>query len=424
MNPRSVFRDLVSRRQPRKLPLPVAPQIVCPTGAWRVTPTGGAGTTDFVRRLMSTPVERTRHARAVQMHENSHARWSPTPEQLKWLREKGATDEAIHACEEPRIELLGIGAGVDVIAHALQDRELACFSNMCKDPKVPARLIAQFYLAAHSQKLGSSVRRMVGKRDASIGKRCKRILALLDHSPGPGSMMTLLKMSILFDGLFPKDPPKDLNPNTGVDNELTERIEYARDNSPPVWGEMLEYRLPLTHPYSAHIDARRHRRTYAGSTLKRLDRLAFGVGKAFERKRRVQGGTVLVDFSGSMGEPKNTIDYVLENLPGARIAGYACAHPQFTYEHSEFMGKGILGIVAEKGRTTKLTTDNLRNYFGGRNLVDGPALRWLARQPGPRFWVSDGGVNGLSGCGWLLLEECKAICKASSIARVDPSLLD
>jgi hypothetical protein len=29
------------------------------------------------------------------------------------------------------------------------------------------------------------------------------------------------------------------------------------------------------------------------------------------------------------------------------------------------------------------------------NVVDGPALEWLGRQPGPRIWVSDGLVTGV-----------------------------
>jgi hypothetical protein len=30
------------------------------------------------------------------------------------------------------------------------------------------------------------------------------------------------------------------------------------------------------------------------------------------------------------------------------------------------------------------------------NVVDGPALRWLARQPEPRIWISDGHVTGIA----------------------------
>lgn len=31
---------------------------------------------------------------------------------------------------------------------------------------------------------------------------------------------------------------------------------------------------------------------------------------------------------------------------------------------------------------------------GSGNIVDGPALEWLNKQPGPRVWVCDGGVTG------------------------------
>ena len=32
--------------------------------------------------------------------------------------------------------------------------------------------------------------------------------------------------------------------------------------------------------------------------------------------------------------------------------------------------------------------------LGRGNIVDGPALRWLAQQPEPRIWISDGQVTG------------------------------
>ena len=32
---------------------------------------------------------------------------------------------------------------------------------------------------------------------------------------------------------------------------------------------------------------------------------------------------------------------------------------------------------------------------GGGNIVDGPALDWLATQAEPRIWISDGAVTGI-----------------------------
>ena len=55
----------------------------------------------------------------------------------------------------------------------------------------------------------------------------------------------------------------------------------------------------------------------------------------------------------------------------------------------------------------------------GGNVVDLPALRWLAKQPGPRVWVSDGAVTG---SGDLPNDEitkaCRELCMTAGIKQV------
>jgi hypothetical protein len=56
--------------------------------------------------------------------------------------------------------------------------------------------------------------------------------------------------------------------------------------------------------------------------------------------------------------------------------------------------------------------------YGHGNVVDEPALRWLARQRAPRYWVSDGGVSGVgdrSSAG--VQRRCAEICRVAEIRR-------
>ena len=103
----------------------------------------------------------------------------------------------------------------------------------------------------------------------------------------------------------------------------------------------------------------------------------------FRRKRRGRGGaSVLVDTSGSMSIETPDLDGLLLATPaGARVAIYS-ANRRY----------GELRIVAHGSR--RAVAADLEP-FGSANVVDVPALEWLAKQPGPRLWVSDGKVTGI-----------------------------
>lgn len=74
-------------------------------------------------------------------------------------------------------------------------------------------------------------------------------------------------------------------------------------------------------------------------------------------------------------------------------------------------------LLADKGFVAQR---EFRTHAGaGANLIDGPALMWLAKKNEPRFWVSDGLVTG-SGevTNATLKAECKYICTRYHIKRV------
>jgi hypothetical protein len=106
-------------------------------------------------------------------------------------------------------------------------------------------------------------------------------------------------------------------------------------------------------------------------------------GAVFARKRRVPGGTVLIDASGSMNLTHAQVKAIVEKTAGATVAVYLGTGDDMT---------GVLRIVAKRGRMAERFTGYDNDSSG--NVVDVPALDWLCKQPKPRIWVCDGIVTG------------------------------
>jgi hypothetical protein len=81
---------------------------------------------------------------------------------------------------------------------------------------------------------------------------------------------------------------------------------------------------------------------------------------------------------------------------------------------------GTLHIVARKGRVANADGLRLARSSGSGNIVDGPALQWLAQQQAPRLWVSDGYVTGKYDRSSIDLgADAQIICNKAKIRRVE-----
>jgi len=84
---------------------------------------------------------------------------------------------------------------------------------------------------------------------------------------------------------------------------------------------------------------------------------------------------------------------------------------------------GHLVVAVRDGRAASLRSvrDGLAGLGG--NCVDLPALQWLARQPAPRFWVTDEEVGCSStvgfGRGSLSWQECRTAATAAGVTIVE-----
>jgi hypothetical protein len=170
-------------------------------------------------------------------------------------------------------------------------------------------------------------------------------------------------------------------------------------------GRLVVRRAPLEVALRARGGTRGWRAATEGSVVRYVHR--FATDRAiFRRRAYVRGGTLLVDTSGSMHlDPEQLDRFLLRTPAGTRVAIYSGAREE-----------GELRIVAEGGR--RAAPAHLARYGAG-NVVDLPALEWLARQRAPRVWVTDGGVTGVGDRPSRdLRTRCRAVRGRAGIRRV------
>jgi len=193
-----------------------------------------------------------------------------------------------------------------------------------------------------------------------------------------------------------------------VYERMLKRERRRRGRRGIVAGHMRIARPPLTErqPSVLRAGVSRSRCGTEGTRISRPDRLA--IDRAiFSRTGAGGGGTVLVDTSGSMSITAEEVEEIVRAAGGAAVVAI----------YSGSGDAGELRIVARGDR--RVASDQFES-FGSGNVVDLPALEWLAKQPAPRFWLSDGCVTGVGdqGCDELL-ERCKTVIERGRIQRVD-----
>jgi len=139
-------------------------------------------------------------------------------------------------------------------------------------------------------------------------------------------------------------------------------------------------------------------------------------GRAWHAKLAGLGGTILLDHSGSMSINEAQLQQLLHRSPLATIAAYSGGD----YVDTDGWAAGHLTILAKEGR---YAAKSVWPMFAGGNVVDGPALRWLAKQARPRVWISDGevtaatlGTNEKDASNAMKLE-CALLCRMAGIAQ-------
>ena len=195
--------------------------------------------------------------------------------------------------------------------------------------------------------------------------------------------------------------------NKRMRKELIETMTYRTSDGVGRWGEMDTLEPPLTVNLQGRLkNNRMYRPADFGYNPKYINRYCID-RKIFKQKQNVKGGTILIDASGSMSFNGQDILEIMQMLPAVNIAMYN------GYGHT-----GTLRVIARNGM--RVDDNYLDRYSGGGNVVDGPALRWLASMPPRRIWVSDMYVFGAgnNSSGFNLIKECYDLCTQNKIINL------
>jgi hypothetical protein len=175
------------------------------------------------------------------------------------------------------------------------------------------------------------------------------------------------------------------------------------------WGECEVLSAPLAAPRRVR-PTRGFRAGYVGAPVFWARLPPAGDGAVFRSRRPTLGGTVLIDVSGSMRLTQEDVERIVAAAPGAVVAVYA--------SYSD-LRRGAVTVVAKGGRVANIPAALAK--YGIGNVVDGPALEWLGRQPGPRIWISDGDVTGVGdSIHPALYLDAMRLCRKYGIRRVEP----
>ena len=408
MEGEKVRQDKRKRREP-SAPRPVRiyplPEAVSGGRTWAVREAGTNETphVDLGTYAMAIPTEDDPVAAWVRLHEMAHARWTPVNAH-KTAAAEALTPMSLNACEDARIHRKLRDADFP-IGKALRAEDEQRIAEHFAAGGMEALDAARFLMAAigtgdepfvrdqvRSIEGGRAIEEVVrdvwrtcfGKRRPAFPKTIEAAKALDDWFGEPPDTEVLADLEKVLHRL----PDR---PDTG-----------RRAPGEAVWGTMKIEKVPLPLRLPSRIRNRTRRCIPEGAVPRNWHRLPID-GAVFTKKtKRLAGGVVLIDQSGSMHFTPDDVLTILLAAPAAVVATYA--------GHS---ASGVLRILAAGGKRCKdedvhLTMDN--------NTVDGPALEWIGGLPGPRFWVSDGLATSPGGDA---IRSAVRIAMKHSIRRVD-----
>jgi hypothetical protein len=203
-----------------------------------------------------------------------------------------------------------------------------------------------------------------------------------------------------------RDPRRDIFTKPPVNEQEYDPLNPPELNT-PLWGDMIIKRPVLNRKLDFFDMKRAKSRATLEGAIPRYPHRAFSDGRIFNKRRKTPGGSVLIDDSGSMHLAEETLEAIIKAAPAVVIGAYSGNYTD-----------GQLSILAENGKWCRPAGKNMP--AGANNLVDFPALQWLAEQPAPRIWVTDGYVvprdeNRM----YEAYVQCIEFCYANDINRVD-----
>ena len=381
---------------------------------------------------MLVPFGTEMRERAVRLHEMMHVKITPALAIQEAAAEHELPEDILQNCEDARVHghlrRLGFGEEMTAMEGVISDFEIDQMAKRGELLQVAA-LGAAMYGTGEFKRLQEAIKDDTDKhyafhtgKDLSEhamhgGKKipefeqsvwmCQKLVELFGNperpeEPSVKDVLQPKRVYKLAHEMLEKGTPEKIK----VEKVKPEKIKGGNEDphaDGKTWMKMEIITPDLTHELPKSMREKPRKIPEAsGRRLRRVGRL-YHDGRVFSRKlRKPGGGAVLIDVSGSMSLSGSDVLKLVQKFPGGVIATYC----------SEAHNVGWLTVIARNGKRCEEREMHPR---GGGNGVDGPALDWIAKHPGPRFWISDAGVYG----GAEGLAYCVRVCTRFNIKRVD-----
>ena len=379
------------KRKQRKQSLPV-PELIG-EGVWNIKQTGPSeGYVQFGNQEMGIPLGDTDEERGVRAHEQAHA--AITPRETKAI--KGVHPAIQNNVEDARVNSWLLRQGINYL-HDSPPFTVEEVTKRCGD-SVPSALSALAASKGHGPEI----------RDA-IDNRVREIVPSVFIDEANEALYRVTEEGATYkDTIAVAEQIQDICGRYEEEEEAREFVESPEgeealadsDGNIPrplepdyrrteegAWGRVTFENPALTRKLPAKLRARVRRYSDEGVIPTAFHREEID-GAIYSVKRKQSAGSILIDASGSMALTSEMIEAIVAACPGVIIAAY-CGEGA-----SSSRAYNPLRVIARKGR---LVAPSEINPAPGGNEIDGPALDWLAEQPEPRFWISDGYVCSVLG---------------------------
>lgn len=377
----------------------------------------GPASTDLAKREMSVPMILSEENRQIQLREMARAKW--TPRSLPKSSE-GIDKDILLAAESVRLSMLLNNSGLPQGELSIPDKIAEYVINKGTFRQAVLELVSSLGTGKQDS-IGKSYKKRFGGESLDdviylcrgLGAahpgtctfcgsmvsnnelRCKAHRAMQFEPPFENTEFTARSLQEYIERIeteekdpgssepTPEPPPsldgKPLASKEEMDMSASTILYFTHGSRE--WGRMTITEPERVVPLPPELKYRRKVKEETGSVPIAIHRAAID-GRVFRGMRRKRGrGSILIDQSGSMKINHDDIMYIMEKLPGSIIAGYAGNE-----DHGE------LRILAKNGKA--VDRKDAKIQMGG-NVIDGPAVDWLASQPKPRIWVCDGHVSGV-----------------------------
>lgn len=372
----------------------------------------GTGSCNTVSRTLLVPMGESAGDRFVRNHEMAHAKITPRHTASKLAEKYELSMDAMQVCEDLRVHRFLYKSGVDCCGCVTQDEMNRLIERASTSiRKIALLLVAGLYTDDHLRVVEALRPKVTEDQLNDLLEKTnlidRRMSSARNLFRPIGFKNATAPAAKLFDALFPEDSDLSSPTETAVPLEALKSGEYRPvKHKAATWGTLNIATLPSS--FLRHVPSISRKRTYRdeGACLAAPYRLPVD-GRIFTRFQPAQGGTVLIDGSGSMNLSREDLEKIVMTAPATTVAIY-----------SGRSTSGTLTIIGTKGRVA--TREGLKkSHYGSGNIVDGPALNWLSKQQEPRLWVSDGYVTGkLDRTSVDLSAEVQVLCNKFRIQRV------